>query len=62
VPRNMPRVHCVARSRTKLTRIRGENWVEARVSVIRRMANTIETTVMFELAIPDRMLRATCGS
>ena len=29
MPRNTPSVHCVARSRTKLTRIRGENWVEA---------------------------------
>ena len=62
MPRNSPRVHCVVRSLTKLTRMRGENCIDARVSVIRRMANTIDTTVMMEAATPARMTWAICGS
>src|ERR1700746_2928054 len=62
VPRNIPSVHCVARSRTKLTRMRGENCVEASVSVISRMAKTMETTVMMEVAMALRITCATCGS
>ena len=58
----MPSVHCVTRSCTKLTMIRGENCMEASVSVISRIANTIETTVMIEPAIPARIICATCGS
>ncbi len=58
----MPSVHCVIRSRTKLMRMRGENCIEASVSVISRMANTIDTTVMIEAAMPARMTCATCGS
>src|SRR5690348_10358932 len=54
VPRNTPRVDCVLRSRTKLTRMRGENCVEASVKVISSMANTIETTVMIDVAIALR--------
>src|ERR1035437_2752182 len=62
VPRNMPRVHWVTRSFVKLTIIRGENCIEARVSVINRMAKTIDTTVIMEAAIPPRMTCAIWGS
>ena len=62
VPRKMPSVHCVTRSLEKLTMMRGENCMDARVSVISRMANTMDTTVMMEAAIPARMTWATCGS
>ena len=62
VPRKIPSVHCVTRSREKLTMMRGENCIDARVSVISRMANTIDTTVMMEAAMPARMTWATCGS
>src|SRR5208283_2606971 len=58
----MPSVHCVTRSRTKLTMMRGENCIDARVSVISRMAKTIDTTVMMEAAMPPRITCATCGS
>src|ERR1019366_2662220 len=58
----MPSVHCVTRSREKLTMMRGENCIDARVSVINRMANTMDTTVMMEPAMPARMTWATCGS
>ena len=58
----MPSVHCVTRSRTKLTRMRGENCIEASVSVISRIAKTIDTTVMIEPAMPERIAKATCGS
>src|ERR1035437_6155332 len=62
VPRKIPSVHCVTRSLEKLTMMRGENCIDARVSVISRMANTMETTVIMEAAIPARMTWATCGS
>src|ERR1017187_6105507 len=62
VPRKIPSVHCVTRSLEKLTMIRGENCIDARVSVISRMANTIDTTVMMEAAMPAKMTWATCGS
>ncbi len=62
VPRKMPSVHCVTRSRAKLTMMRGENCIEASVSVISRMAKTMDTTVMMEAAMPARMTCATCGS
>jgi hypothetical protein len=62
VPRKIPSVHCVTRSREKLTMMRGENCIDARVSVINRMANTMDTTVMMEAAMPARMTWATCGS
>jgi hypothetical protein len=62
VPRKMASVHCVTRSLEKLTMMRGENWIDASVSVISRMANTMETTVMMEAAMPARMTWATCGS
>src|ERR1039458_9259961 len=62
VPRKMPSVHCVTRSREKLTMMRGENCMDASVSVINRMANTMDTTVMMEVAMPARMTWATCGS
>src|SRR5690349_9345677 len=62
VPRNTPSVHCVTWSLAKLIRIRGENCIEANVSVISSMAKTIETTVMIEPAIPARITCATCGS
>ena len=55
----MPSVHCVTRSCTKLKRMRGENCVDASVSVIRRMANTIDTTVMIEVAMLVRIALAT---
>ena len=42
--------------------MRGENWVEASVSVISRMAKTMETTVMIEVAMALRITCATCGS
>ena len=58
----MPSVHCVTRSCTKLTMMRGENCMEASVSVISRMAKTMDTTVMMEAAMPPRMTCATCGS
>src|SRR5271157_3937112 len=62
VPRKIPSVHCVTRSLEKLTMIRGENCIEASVSVISRIAKTIETTVIIEVAIPAKMTCATCGS
>src|SRR5664279_3290080 len=58
----MPRVHCVTRSLEKLTMMRGENCMDASVSVISKMANTMETTVMMEAAMPPRMTWATWGS
>jgi hypothetical protein len=51
VPRKIPSVHCVTRSLEKLTMMRGENCIDARVSVISRMANTMDTTVMMEAAM-----------
>src|ERR1017187_1740088 len=62
VPRKIPSVHCVTRSRAKLRIIRGENCIDASVSVISRMAKTMDTTVMMEPAIPARINCATCGS
>src|ERR1017187_2750034 len=62
VPRKIPSVHCVTRSLEKLTMMRGENCIDARGSVISRMANTMDTTVMMEAAMPARMTWATCGS
>src|ERR1039457_5307683 len=62
VPRKIPSVHWVTRSREKLTIMRGENCIDARVSVISRMANTMDTTVIMEAAMPARMTWATCGS
>src|ERR1039457_3314270 len=59
VPRKMPSVHCVTRSLAKLTMMRGENCIEASVSVINRIANTMETTVIIEAAMPARMTWAT---
>ena len=55
MPRNIPSVHCVPWSRTKLIRMRGENCVEANVSVISSMAKTIETTVIVEVAMALRI-------
>src|SRR5208282_4068155 len=62
VPRKTPSVRCVVRSLTKLIRMRGENCVDANVSVISRIANTIDTTVMIEVAMLLRMSWATLGS
>jgi len=42
--------------------IRGENCVDARVSVISRIAKTIDTTVMIDVAMSVRIACATCGS
>jgi hypothetical protein len=52
----------VVRSLTKLIRIRGENCVDASVSVISMIANTIDTTVMIEVAMLLRITCATAGS
>src|ERR1035437_10902383 len=62
VPRNIPKVHCVTRSLVKLTMMRGENCMEASVSVMSRIANTMDTTVIMDAAIPPRMIWAICGS
>src|ERR1700728_2211988 len=62
VPRNMPSVHWVTRSRVKLIRMRGENWVDAKVSVINRIAKTIDTTVIIDVAISVRIVCAIVGS
>src|SRR5208282_561126 len=62
VPRKTPSVRCVVRSLTKLIRMRGENCVDANVNVISRIANTIDTTVMIEVAMLLRMIWATPGS
>ena len=62
VPRKIPSVYWVTRSREKLRMMRRENCIDARVSVMSRMANTIDTTVMMEAAMPARMTWATCGS
>ena len=35
--------------------IRGENCIDASVRVMSRMANTIDTTVMMEAAIPAKI-------
>ena len=52
----MPSVHCVVRvAGEKLTMMRGENCIDASVSVISRMAKTIETTVMMDVAMSPRM-------
>ena len=58
----MPSVHWVVRSRAKLMRMRGENCIEASVSVIRRMAKTIDTTVIVDVAITPRIDCTTPGS
>src|SRR5664280_1926705 len=42
--------------------MRGENWVDASVSVISRIAKTIDTTVLIEVAMLLRMTCATPGS
>src|SRR6516162_9694828 len=42
--------------------MRGENCVDARVRVIRRIANTIDTTVIIEVATLLRIICATPGS
>jgi hypothetical protein len=42
--------------------MRGGNCIEASVSVISRMANTIDTTVIIEVAIVVRIAWATWGS
>jgi hypothetical protein len=42
--------------------MRGENCVDARVRVIRRIANTIDTTVIIEVATLLRIVCATPGS
>jgi hypothetical protein len=42
--------------------MRGENCVDARVRVISRIANTIDTTVMIEVAMLLRITCATPGS
>ena len=42
--------------------IRGENCIDASVSVINRMAKTIETTVIMEAPMPPRITCATWGS
>ena len=42
--------------------MRGENWVDASVSVINRMANTIDTTVIMAVAILLKISCATAGS
>src|SRR3974377_97299 len=55
VPRKMPSVHWVTRSREKLTMMRGENCIDARVRVMSKMAKTIDTTVMIDAAMPPRM-------
>ncbi len=52
----------MVRSLTKLIRIRGENCVEASVSVISSIAKTIDTTVMIEVAMLPRIAWATPGS
>src|SRR5271165_1011379 len=62
VPRKMPSVHCVTLSLEKLTMMRGENCIDASVSVMSRMAKTMETTVIMDAAMPARMTWATCGS
>src|SRR5271157_4156929 len=61
VPRKMPSVHCVTRSLEKLTMMRGENCIDASVSVISRMANTMDTTVIMEAALPATMFWAMFG-
>src|SRR5581483_10223612 len=42
--------------------MRGENWVDASVRVISRIAKTIDTTVMIDVAMLLRMICATTGS
>src|ERR1035437_1423964 len=46
----------------KLVMIRGENCIEAKVSVISRIAKTIETTVIMADAMVLKMSRAMSGS
>ena len=58
VPKKMPSVPCVTRSRTKLIRKRGENCVEASVRVISRIAKTIDTTVIVDVAMLARIVWA----
>ena len=42
--------------------MRGANCIDASVSVINRIAKTMDTTVMMEAAITPKMSWATCGS
>jgi hypothetical protein len=42
--------------------MRGENCVDASVSVINKIANTIDTTVIIEVAMLPRITCATAGS
>src|SRR6516164_7208103 len=62
VPRKTPSVHCVVWALTKLIKMRGENCVDASVRVISMIANTIDTTVMIEVAMLLRIICATPGS
>jgi hypothetical protein len=62
VPRKIPSVHWVTRSRVKLRMMRGENCIEASVNVMSKIAKTMDTTVMMEVAIPPSNTCATCGS
>ncbi|MCW3101122.1 MAG: hypothetical protein JWL77_6740 [Chthonomonadaceae bacterium] len=43
-------------------RIRGEYCIEASVSVINKMAKTMETTVIIDVAMQLRTTCPTCGS
>ena len=52
----------MVRSLTKLIRMRGENCVDASVRVISKIANTMDTTVMIEVAMLLRITWATAGS
>ena len=42
--------------------MRGENCIDASVSVMSRIAKTIDTTVMVEVAMSLRIAWAICGS
>ena len=62
MPRKIPKRPLRAAVADKTDRMRGENCVEASVSVISRIANTIDTTVMIDVAMTLRMVWATLGS
>jgi hypothetical protein len=56
-PTNVPSTICVARSRMKVRRMRGVNWLEACVTASIVSEKVSPATVMIELAMADRSER-----
>ena len=62
VPRNIPKIYWVFLSSMKLIMIRGENCMEANVSVSNRTETANATTVMIAVAMVLKIACATPGS